>query len=64
MLVLSRKETERIFIGDDIVLTVLRVKGGTVRIGIEAPSDVKILRAELADPPAIDDSRLVPLKGG
>jgi len=49
MLVLSRKEKERIMIGEGITLTVLSVKGGTVRLGIEAPSDVSILRSEVAE---------------
>lgn len=44
MLVLSRKEDGRIYIGDDIVLTVIDVKGGRVRIGIDAPKEVKVLR--------------------
>ena len=37
MLVLSRKNIERIFIGDTIVVTVVKVQGGVVRLGIEAP---------------------------
>lgn len=47
MLVLSRKENQRIQIGDDIVLTVVQVKGGIVRLGIEAPAEVPVLRTEL-----------------
>jgi carbon storage regulator len=47
MLVLSRKETERIRLGDSIVLTVVRVAGDKVRIGIDAPPDVLVLRDEL-----------------
>jgi carbon storage regulator len=47
MLVLSRKCSERIHIGDDIVLTVIRTGKGRVRLGIEAPKDVRILRDEL-----------------
>lgn len=47
MLVLSRKETERIRVGDSIVVTVVRVSGDKVRLGIEAPSDVLVLRDEL-----------------
>lgn len=47
MLVLSRKTQERIQIGDNVVVTVLRVKGNMVRIGIEAPKDVRVMRAEL-----------------
>jgi carbon storage regulator len=47
MLVLSRRENERIQLGDSIVLTVVKVAGDRVRLGIEAPSDVLILRTEL-----------------
>jgi carbon storage regulator CsrA len=47
MLVLSRKTQERIQIGDNVVVTVLRVKGNMVRIGIEAPKDVRVIRGEL-----------------
>ena len=47
MLVLSRKESQRIRLGDSIVITVVRVTGDKVRIGIEAPRDMVILRDEL-----------------
>ena len=47
MLVLSRKESERIKLGDSIVLTVVRVSGDRVRIGIQAPPDLLVLREEL-----------------
>jgi len=47
MLVLSRKESERIRLGESIVLTVVRVSGDKVRLGIEAPADVLVLREEL-----------------
>ena len=47
MLVLSRKEGERIMLGDSIVLTIVRVSGDRVRLGIQAPSDMLILREEL-----------------
>jgi len=47
MLVLSRRESERIRLGDSIVLTVVKVAGDRVRLGIEAPADVLILRDEL-----------------
>jgi carbon storage regulator len=48
MLVLSRKEGERILIGDDIRITVVRLSGGGVRLGIEAPPEAAIVREELA----------------
>ena len=47
MLVLSRKPGERILIGGDVVLTVIRTGPNTVRLGIEAPRDMRILRQEL-----------------
>jgi carbon storage regulator len=47
MLVLSRKANESIYVGENIVIRVLRVEGNKVRIGIEAPADVPILRDEL-----------------
>ena len=47
MLVLSRKEGERLVIGDDITIVVSKVNGNRVSIGIEAPRDVRIVRDEL-----------------
>ena len=47
MLVLSRKERERIRLGSDIVITVVRLSGDRVRLGIEAPNDMVVLREEL-----------------
>jgi len=47
MLVLSRKERQRIKLGDSIVVTVVRVTGDKVRLGIEAPADMLVLREEL-----------------
>jgi carbon storage regulator len=49
MLVLSRKPGEKVIIGDNIVLTVVSVGGNRVRLGIDAPEDTCILRAELAE---------------
>ena len=49
MLVLTRKKSETIHIGDNIVIKVLRTGHGTVKLGIDAPADVRILRAELCD---------------
>jgi len=48
MLVLTRKLQERIHIGDNITITVVKIKGNTVRVGIEAPCDVRIVRGEAA----------------
>lgn len=56
MLVLSRRESERIRVGDSIVVTVVRVSGDKVRLGIDAPADMLVLREELephpSEPPA------------
>ncbi len=49
MLVLSRKPGERIHIGSNITITVLESNGRLVRIGVEAPRNVSILRAEIKD---------------
>jgi carbon storage regulator len=51
MLVLSRKESQRIKVGDSIVVTVVRVAGDKVRLGIEAPADMLVLREELETRP-------------
>jgi carbon storage regulator len=52
MLILSRRESQRIRLGDSIVVTVIRMSGNRVRLGIEAPPDVVVLRDELqARPP-------------
>ncbi len=47
MLVLSRKQQQEILIGENIKITVLKVKGNTVRLGIEAPRNVRVMRSEL-----------------
>jgi carbon storage regulator len=47
MLVLTRKLMEKLFIGDDICVTVVRLEGGQVRLGIDAPREVTVVRAEL-----------------
>jgi carbon storage regulator len=47
MLVLSRNKDERIVIGDDVVITVVEVKGKKVKLGIEAPKTVSVHRQEV-----------------
>jgi carbon storage regulator len=49
MLVLSRKEAQTIRINDDIEIVVVRVNGNRVKIGVQAPQDVKVLRGELVE---------------
>lgn len=54
MLVLSRKVDERITIGNDIEILIVRVKGETVRIGIQAPRGVIVMRTELIERPQVE----------
>jgi len=49
MLVLTRKAAETIRIGDDIVIKVIKTGSGTVKIGIEAPAHVRVMRGELIE---------------
>lgn len=49
MLALTRKIGERIVIGDDIVVTVVDIKGDNVRLALEAPKNIKIYRGEIYD---------------
>lgn len=49
MLVLSRRRDERILIGDDIEIVVVEVRGEKVRLGINAPTDIAVHRAELRE---------------
>ena len=55
MLVLGRKSNESLMIGDDIVVTILEVDGDKVKIGIQAPAQVRILRQELFKAAKEDD---------
>ncbi len=57
MLVLTRKLQEKITIAGNITITVLRVKGQTVRIGIEAPREIRVVRGELPMEAAAEDSQ-------
>jgi carbon storage regulator len=65
MLVLSRKLHERITIGNNVVISVERIEGGKVRIGIQAPDDLVISRDELLPPgdprrrPGLDGDKTV-----
>lgn len=66
MLVLSRKEAQRIRVGDSIVVSIVKIAGDKVRVGIEAPSDVLVLRDELEawDDSARDSARESVARGG
>jgi len=63
MLVLSRKENERLIIGDKIVVTIVRVSGGTVRVGIEAPAEVPVRREELPSLPSVRQPQFLATAG-
>jgi carbon storage regulator len=56
-LVLSRKVRERIIVGDRIAVEVVSIKGNTVRIAIEAPKEVKVLRQEIVVVEKPEDKR-------
>ena len=49
MLVLTRNRDEKIMIGDNIIITIVEIRGDKVRIGIEAPRDVSVHREEIYD---------------
>ena len=49
MLVLTRKSAETIRIGNDIVIKVIKTAKGTVKIGVEAPANIRVMRGELVE---------------
>lgn len=49
MLVLSRKEEEKVIVGHDIVITIVAIHGDKVKLGIEAPRDIPVHRQEVYD---------------
>ncbi|QDR81964.1 carbon storage regulator CsrA [Sporomusa termitida] len=57
MLALTRKVGERIVIGDNIVLTIVDIKGDSIRLGIEAPKEIKIYRGEIYDAIAAENQQ-------
>lgn len=59
MLVLTRKTDQSIMIGDDIEIVVSSIEGNTVRIGIKAPRDVKILRKETFEDVRLENLRAI-----
>ena len=58
MLVLTRKVNEKILIGDKISVTVIHIKPGAIRLGIEAPREMSIVREELSKYPEPTDERI------
>ncbi len=57
MLILTRRVGETLFVGDDITVTVLAVKGNQVRIGINAPKHVSVCRQEIYEKLQSDDNK-------
>lgn len=62
MLILSRRQGDTVRIGPDITVSILRVQGGQVRIGIDAPKHVEVLRGERAE--AADAAGAATVAGG
>ena len=58
MLVLSRKPGQRIMIGDNVTVTVVRIGPNTVRLGIDAPREMNIVREELCGEPPVVNAAL------
>jgi carbon storage regulator CsrA len=54
MLVLSRKESQKVIIGGNIVVTINRISGNRITLGIEAPKDVRVVRGELESQDTVD----------
>jgi len=61
MLVLSRYRDESIYVGDDVIITIVDIRGDRVRLGIQAPANVSVHRQEIYD--AIVEGREVPAGG-
>ena len=64
MLVLSRKVGEAVCVGPGVMVRVMETRGGRVRLAIDAPADVRILRAELDPLPAARSDRLQAVPAG
>lgn len=54
MLVLSRKLSEQIVIGEDVIITIVQIDRGKVRLGIEAPRDRDVMRADILEKNALE----------
>ncbi|MEM9365259.1 MAG: carbon storage regulator [Planctomycetota bacterium] len=63
MLVLSRKEGEQLVIGDNVVITVNRIAGNRVALGIQAPREISIVRGELDRHPKVEQKAASPNAG-
>jgi carbon storage regulator len=62
MLVLSRRPGEKLYLGADIAITLIEIAGNRVRLGIEAPDQVAVLRAELRDSPDFASGSVLPVQ--
>lgn len=58
MLILTRRVGETVMIGDDIQVVILGVKGNQVRVGIEAPTAINIVREELLTPDLVKEGQI------
>ena len=59
MLVLTRKLMEKLYIGKDVCVTVVRLEGGQVRLGIDAPREIPVVRAELGADSRDDHAKII-----
>ena len=59
LLVLSRKEAQEIMIGEHIAVSIIKIRNGKIKIGIDAPREVNIRRVELNDSP---DEKIIDLE--
>lgn len=57
MLVLSRKKGEAIHIADDVTITIVEIRGGRVRLSIDAPRSVRVIRNELLDADLLQENQ-------
>jgi carbon storage regulator len=57
MLILTRRPTETVRIGNDVTVTILEIRGSQVRIGVNAPRDVAVLREELVEKVGVERRR-------
>lgn len=64
MLVLARKPSEAIKIGDEIIVKVIAIRGGQVKLGIEAPAGVRVIRTDSHPPNGAPDHRAGSCPGG
>ena len=64
MLVLSRKASESVVIGENVEVEILEIRGNVVRIGIRAPREVRVIRSELSERPVSDEQKKIKVASG